>query len=116
MEVYENNSTLIYSKKYILFGLFQVKDSPINGVLIDRSGFHTEYKNGVIDGTQKCFYDNGQLNMYVEFKNGRKHGKDIRHHKNGKLKLKRIFENGEQIGNTVSWDENGNETIPKIGW
>ena len=116
MEVYENYSFVIYSKKNILFGLFQVKDSPINGVLIDGNGWHTEYKNGLKDGTQKFFYKNQQLKIYAEFKNGRRHGKNIHYHQNGKLLLKRIYKNGEQIGKTISWDENGNETVPKIGW
>ena len=77
--------------------------------IIYNSGDNIEAKltNGVLDGTLKAWYENGQLYYEMVFKNGKPDGLQRDWYENGQLEFENNFKNGEYDGLVRHWNENG---------
>jgi len=58
-------------------------------------------------GTQKYWYENGQLESEKEVKDGFNDGRSREWYKNGQLKYEGHYKNGKCIGNSRGWKEDG---------
>jgi antitoxin component YwqK of YwqJK toxin-antitoxin module len=68
------------------------------------------YQNKIIqtfNGTQKMYYENGNLKAEINLKDGKMHGISKSYHKNGKLQKESIFKNGELNGISKRYHKNG---------
>lgn len=89
------------------------------------------YKNGQLDGTEKWFYEDGNVKMEIDFKEGRKdglwrhyspdvlltetveyqkgkaHGKHSLYFESGKVRLQRNFKEGVLNGHWIEYFEDG---------
>lgn len=65
----------------------------------------------VITGTERAYYDNGNLKHNIEFLKGQFHGKFITYYKNGNKKLEANYKNGILHGNYTEFYKNG---VPKM--
>ena len=66
------------------------------------------YKNGMLDGTWKTFYVNGQLKNLTIYLYGKKNGIELWYHSNGKKQSEVLYENNKIISKMLRWDEQGN--------
>lgn len=66
-----------------------------------------EYKNGMMNGTLKEYYENGNLKTIQHFKDDKNVDSAIYYHPNGKLKGIQIQENGFKAGCWKKFNESG---------
>ena len=98
------DDTVYWKKDMTLFsGIAKGED------IIYNSGDNIEAKltNGVLDGTLKAWYENGQLYYEIVFKNGELDGLQRDWYENGQLEFENNFKNGEYDGLVRHWNENG---------
>lgn len=65
------------------------------------------YKNGVIHGVSKAYYDNGVLRYSLYFENGLPSGKYLKYSSKGKLMGEGQFKNGKECGEWKNYDDDG---------
>jgi len=112
-KLYASNGTLVYSVPYVngkMHGkkYFYMPDkSGKSGVL----SHTTDYKNGLIDGDQIYYYDNGEVSVHYKYKNGKEHGKMLAYHKNRKISQVAYHKNGRMDGPYREYDKNGKLTL-----
>ncbi|WP_367867227.1 toxin-antitoxin system YwqK family antitoxin [Pedobacter sp. WC2423] len=93
------------------FGIHLYEGDKLTGFVFenwtDTDILKTEYevKNGLQDGLEKCYYQDGKLESQIEYKKGREHGEARYYDENGELIEKIIFEYG--IGISYEIYENG---------
>ncbi len=68
------------------------------------------YKNGILDGEVKEFFDTGITKSSVKYIAGVKEGFKVTNHANGKPMMKEHFVKGVQHGWQFAYDESGKET------
>jgi len=61
----------------------------------------TYYKNDVIDGLHKEYFNNGKLQKAVNFKDGKQHGSFKQYNEEGVIIMKYEYENGEKMSGGV---------------
>jgi antitoxin component YwqK of YwqJK toxin-antitoxin module len=71
------------------------------------------YSNGVLNGTFKALFENGNTKRKGAYKNGQQVGYWREYHPNGQLKILAQFSNGEKSGVWKYYDEEGNLTETK---
>lgn len=91
-----------------------LNDKPITGkVVVDpKLGFgrqETNYTNGIKDGVQKYYHDNGNLAWELNYKNGVTDGASKMYYENGNLKSDVFYKDGK-IEADKGYDENGKLT------
>lgn len=69
------------------------------------------FKNGVGEGIQKEYYDNGQLKVSFTFVSGQKEGKWIYYHSNGKKWEEGNFKSNLYDGKWTTWNEEGKKNL-----
>lgn len=68
------------------------------------------YQNKIIqglNGIQKIYYENGNLQAKINIKDGKMHGISKFYHKNGKLQKESLFKNGKLNGISKRYHKNG---------
>ncbi len=127
------------SQIYLSNGRWMLRDTnePFNGVACsyyknNSNKSETTYKNGMVQGKSRIWYDNGtpqwegnkvgdnidgtatawykdgQKSMELEFSNGVPVGKHVRWYADGKMDSEKTYENGVERRN-VHWYSNGNK-------
>lgn len=66
-----------------------------------------ELKDGIKNGTGKCYYENGKLSTTCNYTNGLKEGVEKKFYFDGKLYRTREFSNGKMNGTEKRFYENG---------
>ncbi|MDA9358701.1 hypothetical protein N9R23_04750 [Saprospiraceae bacterium] len=93
-----NNRGQITRKQYFL-------DDVPHGIYGDykfgRATKEVNYKNGVMDGMYKEFYNNGKLQRSINYKNGVMDGPMKYYNEEGGVTLEYSFKNGEKVGEGV---------------
>lgn len=74
-----------------------------NGVV----GADVEYQNGVRNGVQQKFFDDGKQWEYVVFVNGKLHGMASHYYKNGNIEFEEPYDNGLLNGVRRAFYEDG---------
>ena len=74
------------------------KDVPINKSI---------FKNGLLHGTQKTWYDTGILESEIQYKNGLRHGFEKHYNENGELTDLTNYKFDNLFGISRSWFSNG---------
>jgi antitoxin component YwqK of YwqJK toxin-antitoxin module len=64
-------------------------------------------KNGVREGKQYEWYENGQLTYEFNYKNRVRQGKQYEWYENGQLQLEQNYKNGQEEGTGYEWYHNG---------
>jgi len=64
-------------------------------------------KNGKLDGSQKTYYGNGQIEIEENFKDGIREGETTEYHRNGSVSRIEYYKNGKKEGNQESYFTNG---------
>ena len=93
-----NNRGQITRKQYFL-------DDVPNGIYGDykfgRAKKEVNYKNGVMDGVYKEFYNNGKLQRSINYTNGVMDGPMKYYNEEGEVTLEYSYKNGEKVGEGV---------------
>ena len=69
--------------------------------------FESRFKNGVLDGLEKLWYENGQLQLASNYKDGEYDGLVKSWYDNGQLWHEANYKDGERIGLYKLWHSNG---------
>jgi antitoxin component YwqK of YwqJK toxin-antitoxin module len=69
-----------------------------------------KFKNGIKDGVQKNFHENGKIESLTTYKDGMKEGKCLSFHKNGAKFEEYNRVNGEIDGKYLCWYDNGQKS------
>ena len=91
---------------------------PFSGIVVGKgkedyrkfvSTYEKHYKNGLLNGDSKYWYENGKLESRVPYKMGEINGIVTRYYENGKVKARIHFVDGLRGGEKgeMFWDENG---------
>lgn len=64
--------------------------------------------NGILDGQQKTFYENGNTKEVFYYKNGLLQGDNSFWYDNGNKKAEYVYDNGKKHGTNRLWYKNGN--------
>lgn len=125
-EVYNPEGILVLEKKFENGDLVSYRSRTKNGTLSEwikvtgkeeillshfangKVAYEEPYKNGLIHGTLKEYYQSGQLHSEVNFENGDYHGGFIEYFPNGKVKIKGNYKYDNADGNWLEYDEKGN--------
>ena len=67
----------------------------------------TPFIEGIRNGTQRIYYQTGELYASFPFKNGKLHGKYETFWKNGRYRVRRNYIDGVQVGIAAMFFENG---------
>ena len=108
-----------YREDGILSSEDTYKDGKRNGSCINywdgtQISMITHYKDDILHGVSKLFYDTGELESQKEWKNGKIiDGPFIKYHPNGKIRQESNYSNGELNGFSRWFYENG--TIKYVG-
>tara|TARA_X000000368_G_scaffold417437_1_gene413825 strand:- start:131 stop:829 length:699 start_codon:yes stop_codon:yes gene_type:complete len=104
-KTYHEDSNQVYKvetyKNDILDGPF--KSYYENGNLKEEK----TYKNGIIDGVSKLYLDNGQLFREKNYKNGIPDGNYKLYHLNGQLDEEGTYKNNKRVGTWKGYYDNG---------
>lgn len=75
------------------------------------------YKNDQIDGVEKIYFPNGQVDGVLSYKDGVHHGEFTYYYEDGKVKQKGNYVNGKIEGILVGYYQNGNlkEEVTHVG-
>ena len=65
------------------------------------------YKSGEKNGRWVGYFENGNIKSETNYKNGMEDGLDTRWHKNGVKHSKGAYQNGKKVGKWNYWDEQG---------
>lgn len=96
--------------------LFYHNGAPFSGISFAiwpnaRLKFESELKNGMLDGIEKSWYDNGVMRHLKNYKKGKLDGvQQLFYESNGQLREESVFEDGELIRSRF-WHENGIEVV-----
>lgn len=118
---YENISDdEMYGKLYFKY-YFPLKNGKLNGRVLSYSKFKdddnyhinslSEYKDGIKNGKEVFYYDDGSIINESDYKNGQLDGVLKEYSEDGDLTLKAEYKNGKVHGKVITFDENGTETI-----
>ena len=66
------------------------------------------YKNGILEGEQIEYYDNGNIYCKNNYKNGKREGERIEYYNNGNIYCKNNYKNGKREGEWIEYYNNGN--------
>jgi antitoxin component YwqK of YwqJK toxin-antitoxin module len=112
-KVYANNGTLIWSVPYVNGKMHGKKYfySPTKNRKSTKLSHITDYKNGLADGHQIYYYDNGAVSVDYKYKNGKEHGKMLAYHRNGKVSQIAYYKNGKLDGPYKEYNKNGTLTL-----
>ena len=69
--------------------------------------FYSNYSERKLDGIQKEWYENGQLQQYEKYKKGLSNGKTKKWYEDGKLNQKIDYKKGKLNGKLLTYWENG---------
>lgn len=76
-----------------------------NGLL---ETYFTFNKNGILDGENREYYEEGDIKSIFYFKNNVVDGTSISYYQNGNIQEKNTYKNGEENGEGILYYENGN--------
>ena len=76
-----------------------------NGLL---ETYFTFNKNGILDGENREYYEEGDIKSIFYFKNNVVDGTSISYYLNGNIQEKNTYKNGEENGEGILYYENGN--------
>ena len=76
-----------------------------NGLL---ETYFTFNKNGILDGENREYYEEGDIKSIFYFKNNVVNGTSISYYLNGNIQEKNTYKNGEENGEGILYYENGN--------
>ena len=94
----------VYTEYSNSFGQYcQINGKKCKDILITKSIF----KNGLLCGTQKTWYDTGALESEIQYKNGLRHGFQKHYNQNGLLTDLTNFKYDNLSGISRSWFSNG---------
>lgn len=113
-ETFVNNG-ILYSKS---------NQKPFTGYLVGkgREGYRRQvctykkkYKNGILDGTSKYWYKNGQLESTIPYKKGKIEGIALRYWPNGEKRARIHYKGGMRGGDQgeIFWDRKGKKIKEK---
>lgn len=109
---YENRNTYIEArfKNGLLHG--ETKIYFENGDLAATS----IYANDKLDGNHKKYYTNGNIKVETMYKNGNREGKHKTYYENGNIEGEIIYKNGEIVPPIRYYDKNGNLNFLHKKW
>lgn len=99
VETYANN---LKDGEYITY--YEGKDSTFR-----KSEIH--YKQGMLDGSYKLFYDNGQVKAEINYKENKEDGESLMYYETGQLAVQQKYKMGVPEGEWREWHDNGQERM-----
>lgn len=115
-ETVVNSSELFCSNENEIVVCMDKKLKPFSGKAVakNNNGFVrsiTSYKNGLIDGVSKIYYDNGQLKEENTYRKGKAEGVSRGYYENGQLLGEIHNKNGELSGKIKMYYDDGSVLI-----
>ena len=77
---------------------------------ISKEEYYSNYKDNILDGKMKRWYENGQIRWEIDFKNGKYDGKLLTYWENGNPKRIDYYENNK-LTNGKCFNTNGKKTV-----
>ena len=110
-KIHNTDPKIIYAGEYVLYGAEKfsgILEARMEAVNVTR---HSPYSNGLLDGTEKEWYGNGQLSAERFYSEGKKVGVHRGWYPDGKDRLLYEYEDGEFHGNIWEWNSSGTLVI-----